>query len=134
MAVGNASAPARRFTDQDADAGTRVDAGLKIKGTVTGSVPVDISGAVEGKIEAGALVWLREGGRIHGQVIADSVVIEGHLEGTVSARERVELRASCKVKGDIDAKTVAIAEGSFFEGRIRMGSGGPTSFQEKRKA
>ncbi len=126
----------RRFTDGMDGASTRIDVGILIKGTVSGSVPVDISGAVEGKIEASAVVWLRQGGKINGDVVADSVVVEGQLEGTIKAKEKVELRSTCKVRGDIEARTIAIAEGSFFEGRIRMGGGsheGTSAFREKRR-
>ncbi len=134
MAVDTAG---RRFTDGVESATTRIDAGIVIKGTVSGLVPVDISGTVDGTIEAGALVWLRQGGTIKGDVVADSVVIEGRLDGTVTAKDKVELRATCKVRGDIDAKTVAIAEGSFFEGRIQMGGSTgeqrASSFREKRR-
>ena len=137
----------RRFTDGIEGANTRIDAGILITGTVSGSVPVDISGTVNGKIEASALVWLRQGGTVKGDLVADSVVIEGTLEGTVKAKDKVELRSTCKVNGDVEARTVAIAEGSFFEGRIHMGgpksanegavkteARGTTSFREKREA
>lgn len=80
----------RRFTDGAEGATTRIDAGIVIKGTVSGSVPVDISGTVEGTINTDALVWLRQGGTIKGDVVADSVVIEGRLDGTVKAGDKVE--------------------------------------------
>ena len=124
----------RRFTDVMSETATRVDAGIRIEGTITGSVPVDVSGTIEGTIEVADLVWLRPDARVKGQIVARSVVIEGRLVGTVKARERVELRASCRVEGDIDAASVAIAEGSFFEGRIRMsGAEKAQAFEEKRQ-
>lgn len=139
--AGNPETGGRRITDRMTSDGTRVDAGIRIKGTVSGSVPVDVSGAVEGTIDVAALVWLRPGARVQGQIVAHSVVVEGQLQGTVKARDRVELRATCKVHGDIDAASVAIAEGSFFEGRIRMsgaaegGKGdGTVAFEEKRRS
>ena len=136
MAVDTAG---RRFTDGVEGEATRIDAGIVIKGTVSGSVPVDISGTVDGTIDASALVWLRQGGTIKGDVVADSVVIEGRLEGTVKAKKKVELRSTCKVRGDVDAQTVAIAEGSFFEGRIHMSDAdsraqAASSFREKRRS
>ncbi|MEE8524219.1 MAG: polymer-forming cytoskeletal protein, partial [Thermoanaerobaculia bacterium] len=57
--------------------------------------------------------------------------------GKIHAQKKAELRSKCKVEGDLAAKTIAIAEGSFFEGRIQMSGkvpGAPqqTSFREKR--
>ncbi len=72
-----------------------------------------------------------------GTVTASDAVIEGELQGHLVVRGRVELRATAKVRADVTARTVAIADGCFFDGRIHMtGSGAPgqpTSFREWRR-
>ncbi len=131
-----AGSAGRRISDAIEGGSTTIDGGIRIEGTITGSVPIDVSGTVEGTVEVDALVWLRQGAKVKGQIVAHSVVVEGQLHGTIKAKERVELRATCKVHGDVDATTVAIAEGAFFDGRIRMSGSGeaPKSFQEKRRS
>ena len=127
---------ARRFTDTDTPTSTVIGKGIHVKGEFSGSAPIEIWGSIEGKARTEGLFWVREGGKVKGEVVATNVIVEGEVDGTITAREKAELRASCKVKGDLTAKTVAVAEGSFFEGSVHMGNdaqGSSASFKEKRK-
>lgn len=133
MADTNAS---RRFTDQSGNASTVIGKGIHVKGEITGSAPIEVWGSIEGKAGTEGLFWVREGGQVGGEIAATNIVVEGKVEGTISAKEKAELRSNCKVEGDLTAKTVAIAEGSFFEGRVHMGGkdgSKQVSFKEKRK-
>lgn len=132
MADSNAS---RRFTDQSSASSTVIGKGIHVKGEIKGSAPIEVWGSIEGKAGTEGLFWVREGGRVGGEIAATNIVVEGHVDGTISAKEKAELRSNCKVQGDLTAKTVAIAEGSFFEGQVQMSSGGKgaqTNFKEKR--
>lgn len=126
------SNPSRRFTDQSSSPSTVIGKGIHVKGQITGSAPIEVWGSIEGKAGTEGLFWVREGGRVGGEIAATNVVVEGHVEGTIAAKEKAELRASCKVQGDLSAKTVAIAEGSYFEGQVQM-DGGASKFKEKRQ-
>ncbi|MEM7350456.1 MAG: polymer-forming cytoskeletal protein [Acidobacteriota bacterium] len=128
----------RRFTDQSNASSTVIGKGIHVKGEIMGSAPIEVWGAIEGKAGTDGLFWVREGGRVGGEIAATNIVVEGHVNGTISAKEKAELRASCKVQGDVTAKSVAIAEGSFFEGQVHMSGGGGSpkgnapTFKEKR--
>ncbi len=127
----------RRFTDRSGTASTVIGKGIHVKGQITGSAPIEVWGSIEGKAGTEGLFWVREGGKVGGEIAATNIVVEGRVEGTISAKEKAELRSNCKVEGDLTAKTVAIAEGSFFEGRVHMGGGGSSqkmSFKEKRNS
>jgi len=126
----------RRFTDSASGDSTVIGQGIHVKGEITGSASIEIWGSLEGKAGTEGLLWVREGGKVDGEVAASNVVVEGTVHGKIHAQEKAELRSKCKVEGDLAAKTVAIAEGAFFEGGIRMSGKSPGSppqtFQEKR--
>lgn len=126
----------RRFTNGVDNESTVIGQGIHIKGEITGSASIEVWGSLEGKAGTEGVLWVRDGGSVDGEVAADKVVVEGKLQGKIHARNKAELRSTCKVEGDLTSKTVAIAEGAFFEGQIHMqgGSGNSqtTSFKEKR--
>ena len=66
----------------------------------------------------------------------DVIVAGSFTTGQVVAKEKIELRSTCNVQGEIQAKSVAIAEGGFFEGKVHMtareGAAMPTTFRETR--
>ncbi len=122
------------MTDQSGTSSTVIGKGIHVKGEITGSAPIEVWGSIEGKAGTEGLFWVREGGEVGGEIAATNIVVEGKVQGTISAKEKAELRSNCKVQGDLSAKTVAIAEGSFFEGRVHMGgSGAQKIFKEKRE-
>lgn len=106
--------------------------GIHVKGEITGPASIEVWGSLEGKAGTEGLLWVREGGAVNGEIAATNVVVEGQVQGSIHAREKVELRSTCKVEGDLAAQTVAIAEGSFFEGKIQMSGGRAQTFKEKR--
>lgn len=126
----------RRFTDTSKGNSTVIGQGIHVKGEITGPASIEVWGSLEGRAGTEGLLWVRGGGEVDGEVAATNVVVEGKVRGTIHAKEKVELRSTCQVEGDLAARTVAIAEGSYFEGRIRMsgglGVGRQVSFKEKR--
>jgi cytoskeletal protein CcmA (bactofilin family) len=128
--------PARRFTDTAQGHVTVLGPGLKINGELTGAEALELVGRFHGPLSVEGLCHLHPTARVEGPVSAGDAVIEGELMGPLTVRGTVELRATARVWGDINAGTVALAEGCYFEGHIRMEAGargGPTSFQEKRR-
>jgi cytoskeletal protein CcmA (bactofilin family) len=129
--------PERRFTDRMSEPETIIGPGLRLVGEIRGADSIEIAGSVEGRVATKALCRIRATGRLLGRLSAAFVVAEGHVEGRISARRKVELRGTAHVKGDVHAQGVAIAEGTYFDGRIHMTGGedgAQESFQEKRRA
>jgi cytoskeletal protein CcmA (bactofilin family) len=132
-----APAPARRFTDGAPARPTTFGPGIQVRGAVSGADSIEVAGRVEGSIEVDGFCHVAAGACVVGPVRAGDAVIEGEVQGRVTVRGRVELCASARVRGDIEARTVALADGCFFDGHIHMpGREGPaaaTTFREKRK-
>jgi cytoskeletal protein CcmA (bactofilin family) len=130
-------APARRFTDAVEANTTFVDSDTTITGNLVSEGNVDVAGRHHGDIRASALLRVREGARVTGRLAAKSLVVEGEVSGPALVADKVEIGATARVKSSIEARAVAIADGAFFEGEVRMdgsgGSGSPQTFTEKRK-
>ena len=131
------SAPARRLTDSVDSNTTFVGAGTKIDGNLVADGNVEVRGTLHGDVRASALVRVREGARVTGRLEAKSLVVEGEVSGPGLVADKVEIGATARVRSSIQARVVAIADGAFFEGEVRMdGSGGsaaPQTFTEKRR-
>lgn len=101
--------------------GTRIAAGIVVRGKLTGSEPVRVDGTVEGDVVVDSDVVVGSGGRVVGRIEARSVLIEGHLDGDLAASEKAEVSAHGSTEGDIEAPRVVIAEGAYFKGNVKMG-------------
>jgi cytoskeletal protein CcmA (bactofilin family) len=129
--------PNRRLTDTSTP-GTVIALGMTVHGDVTGDGPVEIRGTLEGDCRIGGLCVVAEGGRVIGNVEAAGLVVAGAVEAGALAADRVELRSSARVSGTITARLVAIADGAFYEGDVRMqgpdATAGPVYFKDRRKS
>jgi cytoskeletal protein CcmA (bactofilin family) len=129
-------APSRRFTDGADPGATVIGPGTRVKGDLVADGPVEVGGVIEGDARVEALCRVREGARVTGRLEAKSLVLEGEVSGPSVVAERVEIGATARVTSNIRARMVAIADGAFFEGEVRMDDTGapgtPTSFTEKR--
>ncbi len=130
-------AQSRRHTDAVEANSTFVGPGTTIEGNLVSDGNVDLAGTLHGDLRASALVRVREGARVTGRLEAKSLVVEGEVSGSALVADKVEIGATARVKSRIEARVVAIADGAFFEGEVRMdgsgGSGAPQTFTEKRK-
>jgi cytoskeletal protein CcmA (bactofilin family) len=131
-------APARRFTDTVDPHSTFVGPGTRIEGDLTSDSPVDVAGTLDGDIRVSGHCRIREGARVTGRLEAKSLVVEGQVNGPALVADKVEIGATARVESNIEARVVAIADGAFFEGEVRMDGSGepaaPQTFTEKRKA
>lgn len=76
----------------DLEAMNGEDLGIKIDGTLLGSI----------KVPKGGTVHIGPTGHVEGETIeADYVYVEGRVDGTIIARRGVELSPSCTVKGAV---------------------------------
>ena len=105
-----------------AEARTRVAVGrnVNVSGKLIFAEPVRIEGRFRGEVRSVDLVVVGEEGLIEGKVFAPRLLIMGELHGDLVGCDRVVLGPRAKVFGNIETRNLAISEGAYFEGDIRM--------------
>lgn len=92
-----------------------------IKGELNGGEDLTLDGRVEGKVSLpDHVLTVGANSTIEAEVTAKVVVVLGTVRGDVTAREKFELRAGGTVEGTLNTPKVAMAEGSYFHGKIEM--------------
>ena len=99
---------------------TRIAAGSRVLGEVTGATEVLVEGEVRGAIRVDATVTVAAGGLVEGPIAARVVRVAGKVVGDVRGADRVEVGVAAVLEGDIAAPRVVISEGAFFKGMIQM--------------
>jgi cytoskeletal protein CcmA (bactofilin family) len=94
-----------------------ISADVKLIGKVQSQGELDINGTIEGDVRAGSLT-IGDSGAIHGEVVAESVVVRGSVEGRIRGR-KVQLCTGSKVRGDIVHNSLAIEPNAVFEGAVK---------------
>lgn len=97
-----------------------ISSGMKITGDIECAGVVKIDGRIDGSVTGARQVLLGRGGTVHGNVIADEVVIGGVVDGAILAGERLELQGTAVVNGDIETKSIIVLEGARINGGVRM--------------
>jgi cytoskeletal protein CcmA (bactofilin family) len=89
---------------------------------------------MKGDIHCEGLVRIEETGKMKGNVFSSYVILEGELEGDIGPSLQVELRSKANMRGNIQTQLLAVADGSFFDGRVNMPTpeAEPVRFAEKR--
>ena len=100
---------------------THIGKSIVIKGEVSGSGDVYLDGYLEGTIELldGSFTVGSEG-CIRANLQARSIVVQGRVDGNLYGLERAELKKSATVVGDIYTPRIAIEDGAFLEGNVRV--------------
>ncbi len=93
--------------------------GARFEGLVALRAPGRIDGCVSGEVVASDLVWIGRSARVNARIVAPEIVIAGEFEGEAEASGRIELLETARVRATLDTRSLALAEGSFFEGRCR---------------
>ncbi len=94
---------------------------IVIKGDISGSEDLMISGRVEGSIALdGRVLTLAVGSQVVGTVEAGTVIVSGAVEGTIEAGERLEILSTAVVVGDLSTPALVVADGSQLCARIDM--------------
>jgi len=124
---------ARRFTDALDPNATVIGPSTRFQGELSSDGPVDVAGALDGDAHVNGHCRVRPGAKVAGRLEATTLVIEGEVSGPAIVADKVEIGASARVRSNIEARLVAIADGAFFEGTVRMPEpGSPVTFKEKR--
>lgn len=107
-----------------------------LQGNLRSNYGIRIIGSVNGDIESGGRVKIEKGGRVRGKIRASDIIVNGVLEGNIETAGQVELGQESHMIGNIKAVKIAIADGCFFQGEIKMfrEDSQPVRFVEKRAA
>ena len=104
-----------------------IPSGMKITGDLECAGVVKIDGRIDGSVTGARQVLLGRGGAVHGNVIADELVVGGVVDGGIVAAERLELQATAVVNGDIETKSIIVLEGARINGVVRMSDSSASS-------
>ena len=124
----------RRVEDKAGPVESVIAPETTLQGDLRGPFGIRVLGSVEGDIESGGLAKVEKEGRVRGNIRASDVILNGSLEGHIEAAGQIELGPESRLVGNVKAARIAIAEGCFFQGKIKMfrGDDRPVSFVEKR--
>lgn len=86
--------------------------------TVKGSLRVD--GTVEGDITDAVAVEVGKGGRIKGNVSAETLSVAGEVAGEILISRHIEVLASGRLSGKIRTPKLRIEDGAVFDGQCVM--------------
>jgi len=99
---------------------TLIGQNAEIKGTISTKGTLRVDGIVDGGVANAEAVIVGEGGKVKGDINAQTVVVGGRILGNIIASASIEMLPQSEVKGDISAPQLYIAEGAIFEGNCVM--------------
>jgi cytoskeletal protein CcmA (bactofilin family) len=100
---------------------SRISAGLKINGEISGSSDLYIDGQAQGKIRfAQARVTVGPNGRVNADIEAREIEVHGTVSGNLKASERIHLGASSRVQGTLQTPRLGIEDGAKLRGKVNM--------------
>jgi cytoskeletal protein CcmA (bactofilin family) len=97
---------------------TVIGPGVHIKGDINGLSDMELKGTIEGNVQLDGLLVVGDGGKITGDIAAESVVLQGEVLGNIDAREKATLCSNSRMKGNLRANALSIQEGALFEGKV----------------
>lgn len=97
-----------------------VSAGTTITGDVECSGILKVEGRIDGSVKRARQVMVAKEAAIHGDVIAQEVVVGGLIDGNVTAGDRLELQTTAVVNGEITTKSIIVMEGARINGGVKM--------------
>ena len=106
-----------------------------VKGDVSGSEDISVSGTVEGSISLPSNhVIVNSSGRVAANIKAKTIEVSGIVEGDLAGGDVVKINASGKMKGNIIAPRIVLQDGAKFKGMIDMEVSGGQGQQQKTPA
>ena len=102
---------------------TLISRETEVIGDVVFSGNLDIEGLVRGNVKAlpgkDALVRVVDKGRVEGQIMSPSVVINGEVHGDVYSTKHLELASKARVEGNLHYALVEMEVGAEINGNIK---------------
>jgi cytoskeletal protein CcmA (bactofilin family) len=100
---------------------SRISAGLKINGEISGNSDLYIDAETQGKIRfIDARVTVGPNGRVNADIEAREIDVQGTLSGNLKASERIHLGASSRVQGSLQTPRLGIDDGAKLRGKVNM--------------
>ena len=93
-----------------------VTAEVVIDGHLLSGGELQIDGEINGNVRAKAVV-IDINGVVHGEVVAEDVIVRGRIIGPIRALH-VHLLNGCHVDGDVLNETISIENGAYINGQI----------------
>ena len=93
-----------------------LDKGTCFKGNLSFEGVVRIAGSFEGDITSSGSLIIEETGRVKGKIEVHSLILHGFLEGDVKALKQVCMIPPARFIGKVESPSLKIEEGVIFEG------------------
>lgn len=98
---------------------SKISAGLKIQGEISGSADLYIDGDVQGKIRvSGASVTVGPNGRVQAEIDARQISVDGSVQGNLKASETSHFGASSKFVGSVSSPRIGIDDGAQLRAKV----------------
>jgi cytoskeletal protein CcmA (bactofilin family) len=95
-------------------------AGVRFIGDVEGQGDLVVAGAIDGDVRLEGSLVIEASGAVEGLVEARAIVIAGILVGDASAAESIRIEGQAQVLGDARAPRVHVVEGARLRGRVEL--------------
>lgn len=114
---------------------SRIGAGLKVHGVISGNSDLIVEGETNGKIYlSGARVTVAKTGRVQADIEGLEIVVEGEVQGNLKATDRIRLGSTSNVQGSLVTPRFAIEDGARLRGKVEMLRAGELKASESPKA
>jgi len=94
---------------------TIISSGTKIKGDISITSSLHIDGEIEGAIKSKNIITIGTKGKVQGEIVAKSFVVNGEFDGTVES-DTVEILSKGRIKGTLVYNELTVEKGGSFEG------------------
>jgi cytoskeletal protein CcmA (bactofilin family) len=123
-----AEPPALPATAPAAAGTSRIQAGLKIHGEISGNSDLYIDGELQGKLRlGGARLVIGPNGRVQADIEAGGITIDGSVQGNIKASESVRLGPGSRVQGSVLTPRIGIDDGARLRGKVEMVKAGSSA-------
>jgi cytoskeletal protein CcmA (bactofilin family) len=102
-----------------------ISAHTEMTGSITTTDELHVHGKIKGDVRAAAIT-VCAGGAVHGDLIAETILIDGAVEGRMEA-QHVLLRAGAVVTGEIVHGSLGVDTAAVFEGTIKRAATSATA-------
>lgn len=119
---------ARKSTDVTMNVNTIIGEGTVFVGDLTAKDTTRVDGEIKGNIKSEGAVVIGTGGRIEGNIYAETVKVGGNVKGDIHADNKVEASATARIFGNISARVLVVDENAVFQGSCNMGESAQGSF------
>jgi cytoskeletal protein CcmA (bactofilin family) len=132
VAVAPVSMPTPNFSPSlaanSSGSDSRIGAGLKIRGEITGTSDMYIDGDVQGKVRVGSgRLTVGTGGKVQADIEAREIFVNGSVIGNLKATDRVQLGSTGTVQGSVVTPRIGIDDGARLRGNVETASASQAS-------